>query len=370
MKKAVVTVTNDLSSDQRVQRSITVLQELGYSPTFVGRKLPDSSKPELTCHWKRFKLWFHRGFLFYANYNLRLFFYLLTHRFDFYLANDLDTLLPCFLIARMRSKTLVYDTHEYFTGVPEIQNRPVVKAVWTALERSLFPRLQTVITVNESIAHLYHRDYGIKPMVVRNISNDYLPQRVKSRAELGLPEDKFILINQGSGINADRGMEELLDAMLEAESDIILLLVGGGDVIAGLRKRAEKEQELRGRVHFVSRLPYREMLHYTLNADCGVSLDKPTNINYRYSLPNKIFDYIKCGIPLLCSDLVEPRRMVEHYRCGEIVADHQATTIGAGISRIRGNGKAYYAEGLKRAYAENNWQRERQKLRWVLAQRD
>src|SRR5690606_1535603 len=133
MKKAVVSVTNDLVTDQRVMRTNEVLLQMGIEPTFVGRKLPESLDFKKNYPHRRFRLWFRKGFLFYANYNFRLFWYLLFHRFDVYISNDLDTLLPNFLVATIKRKPLIYDSHEYFTGVPEIQNRPLVKKVWTSL---------------------------------------------------------------------------------------------------------------------------------------------------------------------------------------------------------------------------------------------
>lgn len=357
MKTAVVSVTNDLSTDQRVQRSIAVLRELGFAVTFVGRRLPDSQDFEPGYTTRRFRLWFTRGFAFYAAFNLRLFFYLLRRPFDLYLSNDLDTLWPNFWVARWRGKPLVYDSHEYFTGVPEIQHRPLVKWVWTRLERALFPRLKHCITVNDSIAELYQRDYGMRPLVVRNIADSFLPPPL-GRAALGLPQKAYILINQGSGINVDRGMEEMLRALHQLSPEVILVLVGKGDVLPSLKQQAQREG-LQERVIFVPPQPYGQMLQYTLAADCGLSLDKDSNINYRFSLPNKVFDYIKCGLPMVVSPVVEVRRLVEHYGLGE-VSDH--AHLAAAVERVRRRGKSHYRAALARAAAENNWEHERQKL--------
>lgn len=362
MKKLVVSVTNDLVTDQRVKRSIEVLMELGFEPTFVGRMLPGSMPFEENYRHKRFRLPFRKGFLFYASYNLRLFFFLLFRRYDVYLSNDLDTLLPNYLISRLYSKPLIYDSHEYFTGVPEIQHRPFVKGVWTALERMIFPKIKDVITVNDSIADLYEQEYHKRPMVVRNISDSRLPSPVKSRAELDLPQDAFILINQGSGINVDRGMEEMLEALTLLPDNVILLIVGNGDVLDSLKDRAS-QLKLQNRVKFVPRRPYLQMLQYTVNADCGLSLDKSDNLNYRFSLPNKVFDYIKSGIPMVTSSVVEVKSIVERYNVGEITEDHKPDSIAAAVMKVYEKGKSHYRENLGRAGLENNWELERQKLK-------
>lgn len=355
-KSVVISVSNDLVTDQRVARSIEVLQSLEYTVTLVGRKLPKSLDLKRSYKTHRFKLWFHTGFLFYANYNLRLFFFLLFKKYDLYFSNDLDTLLPNLLVSKLKSKKLIYDSHEYFLGVPEIQNRPIVKKVWSLIEKFCLPKVDGFITVNHSIKDLYISDYSKEACVIRNIGDSRLPENIKSREDLGLPNDKYILINQGAGINVDRGMEEVLDA-LKLLDDCLLLLVGKGDVIPKL-KEIVKINKIEKKVFFIEPKPYLEMLQYTLNSDCGLSLDKNSNINYQFSLPNKLFDYIKSEIPVLCSDLVEVSSIVEKYEIGHVSVDHAPESIADGVKTIRDLGRDYYRPNLKLAAKENNWENE------------
>lgn len=356
-----MSVTNDLNSDQRVQRTIGVLLELGFEPVFIGRELKDSKPCNFEFESKRFKLPFNRGFLFYTVYNLRLFLFLLFNSFDFYLSNDLDTLLPNYLISKLKRKPLVYDTHEYFLGVPEIQNRPLVKKVWSIIESGIFPKLNNVITVNKSIAKLYKSDYNKELWVVRNIGDSRLPKRPKNRSELGIDSDTCILINQGAGINIDRGMEELVEALDLLGPKYYLLLVGKGDVLESLKVKV-KSLNLERQVSFVAPLPYLEMLEYTACADIGLSLDKDTNLNYKYSLPNKLFDYIKLEIPVVVSDLVEPASIVRTYSIGSVCNSNSPEDIAKAIKEVSELKKTYYAENLKRANLENNWDEEKKVL--------
>ena len=153
-RKIIVSVTNDLTYDQRVGKVCMSLHNQGYEICLVGRLLKDSAQIDRPYSVKRFKLLFNQGFLFYAFFNLRLFIFLLFSKGDIYHANDLDTLLANWLASKIKKKKLVYDTHEYFTGVPEIQDRPSVKKVWEAIEKKIFPTLKHVFTVNSSIAVL------------------------------------------------------------------------------------------------------------------------------------------------------------------------------------------------------------------------
>ncbi len=365
MKRVVLSVTNDLVNDRRVERSIKSLQEQGYTIHFVGRQLAESRPVKASYSHKRFKLSFNKGFLFYATFNLRLFFHLLFQKaFDLYWANDLDTLLPNYLVAKIYRKPLVYDSHEYFKGVPEIQNRPIVKWVWTQLENFLFKRADYHLTVNESIANLLESDYGLRPAVVRNIAESYLPEIKKGRADLSLPEDAFLLINQGAGINIDRGMEEAFEALKLLPENIHLVLVGKGDVIPFLKLKA-REEGLIERVHFVNPLPYQEMIQYTLQANVGLSLDKDTNINYRFSLPNKLFDYIKCGIPVLSSQVKEVDKIVRGEGIGISVAV-EPKAIAEAVLSIQAEPEKY-KQALEIAAQKHNWEHESKRLAAFIA---
>ncbi len=372
MKKAIVSVISDLYTDQRVNRTCNVLHDMGFDVLLVGRKLKISNEITGRAYKiKRFRLPFEKGFLFYASYNLHLFFYLLFRKADLLVANDLDTLLPNYLISRLKRIPVVYDSHEYFTGLPEIQNRPLVKKVWHSIERFIFPKLNHIITVNDSIATLYKSEYKKEITVVRNIPAAFKIEKIKSRRELGLPVDKRIILLQGSGINVDRGGEEAVQAMLPQNGlhDVVLYIIGSGDVIATL-KNYVKSENLEERVIFIPKMPAAELFHYTANADVGLTLDKDTNINYRFSLPNKIFDYIYAGLPVLATSLVEVRKIVETFNIG-LIAENCNPEYLAGRIRQMLDDKNLYNEWKKNliiAAQKLNWETEKIKLIHVFEQ--
>lgn len=366
-KQIIVSVTNDLFTDQRVRKVCEFLVEQNYEVTLVGRKLKQS-KPLLKTPYKtkRFPLWFTKGALFYANYNLRLFFYLMFHRADVLLSNDLDTLLANYCAKKLKRKCkLVYDSHEYFTQVPELVTRPRIQKIWTKIERFTVPKVDEMYTVNESIAKAYRAAYNRKVKVVRNISDFKGLNEIKTRKELNLPEDKFIIILQGAGINIDRGGEEMIEAM-KYLTGVMLIFVGDGDVIPTLKNQVDKDQ-LSETVRFYGKRPYAELMNFTMVSDLGLSLDKDTNVNYRFSLPNKIFDYIHAGIPLLVSDLVEVKNIVETYEVGYVLKSHQPEEIAHKIEGIMSDKKRLQSckENTIKAAKQLNWQQEKQVLKTI-----
>ena len=356
MPRVIVSVSNDLSNDQRVHKVCTSLEQAGWEVLLIGRLRKDSAPLHRPYRTHRMRLWFDRGWTFYAELQWRLFFKLLLSRCDAFHSNDLDTLLPNYLCSRLRRKPLTYDTHEYFLGVPELLDRPKVRSIWAWVEGWIFPKLESVFTVNDSIAELYRSDYGVRPQVVRNIPlSVHTPVHPASRADLELSDSDYVLINQGTGINIDRGMEELLEAMALLSDDVHLLLVGKGDVLPKL-KELSKQLKVSERVHFIPPQPYELMMGFTRMADLGVSLDKDTNINYRFSLPNKLFDYIRAGIPILASNLPEVSRIVQGYSVGELVENHNPETLARAVLSMKERGKTPFVAALIKASSELSWE--------------
>ena len=349
--KIIVSVTNDLVTDQRVHKVCTTLSQNGYEVKLVGRKFRNSLPLERIYQTDRLRLFFNRSVLFYAEYNIRLFFYLLFDKTDIYLSNDTDSLPANYVASKIRRKPLIFDAHEMFPEVPEVTNRKFVKKVWTKLEDWMFPHLKYCYTVCQSIADIYNERYGIEMQVVRNVPFATLsqPVREKTPAEDG----KKVLLYQGA-VNVGRGIEWVIDAMPYLD-DCIFYVIGDGDIVREVRKKT-KSLGLEDRVRFIGRIPFEELASYTLQADIGIVLLENRGLNYYYALPNRIFDFIRADVPVLATDFPEIRRIVAHYGTGRLIDRYEPKFLADTVRKMLAMEKN--KAGFAAAKAELSWENE------------
>jgi glycosyltransferase involved in cell wall biosynthesis len=359
-KRIIIAVSNDLVVDQRVHRCAATLSGNGAVVRGVGRKLPGSQPVDGRPYGvRRMRLMFRKGPLFYSCYNFRLLFFLLFSRTDLLVANDLDTLPACYLASRVKGRPLVYDSHEYFTEVPELIGRNFTRKVWTGIEKRILPRIKFSSTVSLSVAEAYRGLYGIRMEVIRNLPG--LESGVEGRTDLPGSDPRRIIIYQGA-LNVGRGLETMIEAM-RFLGDFHFQIFGDGDISVQLRMLAG-EQGVGDRVEFMGRIPFRELKAFTRKASLGISLEEDRGLNYRYALPNKLFDYIQAGIPVLVSDLPEMRRIVLEYGIGRVVKDPAPEAIAEQVREMMDSHdqRMVWKKNLRKAAAELCWEKEEEKL--------
>ena len=334
--KVTVSVTNDLVADQRVHKVCSTLMQNGYDVKLVGRKLPGSKPVKRLYQTKRMPLLFRHTLFFYAEYNIRLFFYLLFNKTDIFLSNDTDTLLANYFASVIRKKPLVFDAHEIFPEAPEITGRKWVKKVWTSIEDFIFPRLKDTYTVCDSIAAYYNEKYKINMQVVRNIPFRKTALHPLSQTSPIDAKGKKVILYQGA-VNRGRGIEWMIDAMPYLDN-FVFYVVGDGDKLKELKEKTVK-MNLTGRIFFTGQIPFEELAEYTVRADIGINLLENWGLSYYYSLPNRIFDYIREEIPVLATDFPEIRKIVAHYAIGTLVDHYEPQFLASTIQQMVLSGK-------------------------------
>lgn len=357
MKKRICfSVTNDLNYDQRMIRICRSLSQKGYEVLLVGRQKKHSPPlAEYPFKQKRLRCWFQSGAAFYAEYNIRLFLFLLRIPVDIYCAIDLDTILPNLIASKLRAKARVYDAHEYFTEVPEVVRRPLIQKVWSKIANWAIPQFQYCYTVGPALARIMQERYGTSFQVIRNVpivSHSFGEQK---------KAPPFILLYQGV-LNEGRGLEVLIRAMKKLEN-VELWLAGEGDLSQSLRNLAA-ELQLQEQVKFRGYLDPEELRGITPQAHLGLNLLENTGLSYYYSLANKTFDYIQARIPSLQMDFPEYRALQEKYQVFHLLENLSVTSVVQAIDNIISSPDWYNTLRIncQKASQDLNWEREQKKL--------
>ena len=360
MNKITISVINDLVTDQRLHRMASALSEKGYRIELVGRKLKRSLPlDDMGFQATRFRMLVRKGPFFYAFFNLRLFIFLLTRKQDLLISIDLDTLAANYLVSRMRKIPLLYDSHEYFTEVPELIGRPRVKRIWEQIEKKTLPNIRNAITVSESIAKTYQKKYQVSFQVVRNVAERRVPihdQEFHTRYTAN-----YKIIYQGA-LNVGRGLELMIHAMKHM-SDTSFFIAGDGDIRQELIELVH-ELNLTDRVHFLGRLLPDLLYKVTCQCNMGISLEEDMGLSYRMSLPNKLFDYIQARIPVLCSDLPEMSKLVRTYGIGQVLETRSPEALAKKAIHLLQNKKLQkeLKAKLEEASLSLCWENEKEKL--------
>ena len=347
------TVTTDLTYDQRMIRICTSLANAGYKVQLVGRvqkkSIPLIAQPYLQ---KRIHCIFEKGKLFYIEYNLRLFFFLLLKKMDGICAIDLDTILPCYIISNIKKTPRIYDAHELFCEMKEIVSRPKIYKIWKWIERKTVPHFKHGYTVNKPIAEEFSKMYGLQYDVIRSIAlQDISLKQIK--------KEKFILY-QGA-VNEGRCFETLLPAMQFVNAKLIIC--GDGNFMEQAKEIVTNLQ-LNEKVIFNGMVTPMLLKDYTARSYIGITLfEKDSKSNY-FSLANRFFDYIQAGVPQLCVDYPVYRQINDVYQVAVLTDNLDPGSIARKLNELL-NDKVTWQQISNNCLAAAkilNWQNEEIKL--------
>ena len=350
-KSLILTVSNDITYDQRMQRICETLVEAGYDVTLVGRNLNRKMDMDFVFRTKRLSCIFKSGKMFYTELNIRLFFYLIFQKFDGICAVDLDTAMPVWAAAKLKNKPFGLDAHEYFQEVPEVVNRKYIKKFWERVGRFVIPKTDFRYTVSTGLAKEFKNLYNMDFEVVRNV-----PKFVNHKSEF--PSQPFVLY-QGA-LNKGRGLEALIRAAQHIP--IPVKIAGEGDLSHELRELATS-LKLENKVTFLGYLKPDELQKLTPDAFLGYNLLKNNGLSYFYSLANKFFDYTMAGIPCLNSPFPEYTYLNEKYGIG-VITELTEDQIIKTIKDLYSNRERYLelSEKCLLAAAQLNWENEKRIL--------
>jgi glycosyltransferase involved in cell wall biosynthesis len=352
-KRIYFTVTNDLIYDQRMIRICTSLYEAGYQVILIGRKSEHSvALTQQPFAQKRLFCFFETGKLFYAEYNLRLFFFLFFKKIDALCAIDLDTILPCYFVSLLKKIPRIYDAHELFCEMKEVVSRPAIYKVWKRIERFAVPEFKNGYTVNDIIAAEFRQMYGRAYETIRSAS-------VLQDSPIPLKKEKYILY-QGA-VNEGRSFETLIPAMQWVNTPLIIC--GDGNFMAQT-KALVKQYGLENKVIFKGKLTPDELKEITQLAYIGTTLFENTGKSNYFSLANRFFDYMHAGVPQICVDYPAYREINNLHEVAVLVKNLQPKYLADAINELLNDDILYkkLQNNCLTARKAYNWQQEEKKL--------
>lgn len=335
--------------DRRMQRISMHLSQIGYEVSWLSR----SQDSALVEH--RVSTLFKSGIAFYLEYNFRLFRYLLKLKPSLIYAVDLDTLLSAKLYQLMTQCKVIFDSHEYFTEVPELSKKRLKKWIWSCLGRWAITDQTTCITVNASLSQILEEKYGQPFSVLRNI-----PSISEKEHKINLNQDQKIILYLGA-VNVGRGIELACQAIAEQRlSDVYRLwIIGDGDILNDLQAQYGDID----RIDFMGWVKPTDLSAIVSQAWLGINMLDAVSDSYYYSLTNKYFDYINHGIPAIHMDYPEYRILQSLYPVSKLVGTYTIEAFVEGVKYYE-NFDEYKKSKLacSQASLDFNWEKESQRL--------
>ena len=274
-----------------------------------------------------------------------------------YHASDLYALRAMRLAAKRHGGRMAYDARELYPHVASTAGRPWARAAWRAIEGRDIGQAAAIFTVSDSIATRLAHTYKLTPPVVLYNAPPTCSVRASPslRARAGLTSSDVLLLHQGS-IQKGRGCRLLADAMCDVQGAVLVFL-GGGPLKEEVRdyvRAARMEQ----RIRFLDAVPPDSLLPVTAGADVGVTLLEDSCLNHRFALPNKLFEYLMAGLPVLASDLPEIGGIVKRFDVGCVVNPSDRPSLVQALQNVVDNKdlRDAWAANTRSVFETFNWE--------------
>ncbi len=365
MKKSVLIIfLGNYYYDSRVTNLYKSFREIGYDVNVISfdwlTKELKTKKGEISVY-KLKKHYF--SFTYYLKFSFILIKRLLFSKADLIFAEDVYTLPFAALFAQLKKSILFYDSREIYSHLAGLSNRKNVQAILKYIEKSFIKYAFKVITTGELDSEYIHREYNINDsIVIRNLPYKFeIRKPFDFRKHFGLNDGIKIILYQGV-ILPGRGLKIIFD-VLNKLSDCILVVLGDGEYTDYYKKLA-KDKGIENIVYFFGKIEQSELLNYTAGADIGLALIENISLSYYYALPNKLFEYIYCGVPVIVSNLPQMKKIVENYKVGVCVDTENIDEIVSNLRNVLLDKdlRNELKQNCLNAASELNWNEEIKKL--------
>ncbi len=365
-------------TDGRVLRAATALKDAGFAVSIVDIENAHSQKIEnidgisvkhvnvsnafMTTRFRR------SGFTRALSLFFRSMLLLMQTPADIYHAHDMTALPACFFAAFLHRKPLIFDAHELPLKELEGTNRRWLRLLLTPTLAAMIRHSTGIISSSPLYAQEICKRYHVpKVSLIRNLP----PFRSVLKSDrlhrhLGLSSSARIALYQGN-VQPDRGIHVLVRAAKFLKQDIVVVIMGKAvkETLVQLNALIASEG-VADRVKIIPPVPYAELLDWTASADLGLNVLPPDySLSIRMSLPNKLFEYLMAGLPVLSSPLDAVTEVISTYNVGQIVSSLAPPDVGTAINAMLADDVALSRmrrNALDAAQHELHWEKEKEKL--------
>lgn len=367
-KKIYIAFLGNPRFDSRITNLSNSLREdnckvsvLGFDWFISSEDYIDEETKIFAIKKNKFSLFFYLQFVFILISEL------VRSNADVYFAEDLYTLPFVTTIAKIKKAKVYYNSREIYAHLGGLRNRPMLQSIVKTIEKYFIKKVDLVLTTGPLDSKYIEKLYKISDtLVIRNIP---LYQKAVSKIDLrkkyNITQDKIILIYQGV-ILLGRGLEQIINAIARLPKTVLIIL-GDGEQKNNFIELAKKLNVF-GRIIFAGSVDQKDLINYTAGGDVGLSLIENISISYYHALPNKLFEYIMAGLPVLCSDLPQMKAVIEKYNVGESINMEDEENIFSTLNKWCTNPHLLdaYRKNCAVAAKELNWQEEYKRVREFL----
>jgi len=381
IQKVLMAVCDYFTNDNRVFRAADTLAEKGFDVQLMAYHRDDLKEKESLGHGFQLnrlplkavvkKPSQFSNFLKYLDFRHKCKIFADQYQPDVVHCHDYNTLFLGVYCQKKFGSKIVYDNHEYFQDLDYLHRYPkLIRRYIARYERETIRYwVDNMIVVSQGIAEAYSELTWIKPTVVMNITDwESIAGETPSEAEFEgyktyleklKKEDKELLLYMGRNFIRGRGMDFTLDLLKHLPEHYFLVIFGcSNDEEINKLKKIFKQKKVEHRIKAFKYASLGDLYQLRGYFSYGLSMIEPIYFSYNFSLPNKLFEYIMMGLPVIASDIPEQKQIVENYNIG-FIADLEQPEVTAG-QIIKKNTLQY--DGMQRAREALNWENEKQKL--------
>ena len=358
---------NNFKYPSRVLRQVTTLARLDYIENIFVASLSedkiDTYKNKIffngfTLKTKKYAKFYLLKFINYIEFTFKVLFFYKKKKIKIVNAHSLIVLPICYLFKLIHGAKIIYDTHELETEKNGLSGSR--KKLYKWIEYLLIKKVDHIFVVSENIAGWYEKTYNIaRPTVLFNAPNIEYPKKTNYfRDTFHLRDDQIIILYQGL-LGTNRGIKILLETFKRRINDkIVIVFMGYGKFDKEIQSTAKSYNN----IFFHKAVPPDMLINYTASADIGLATIENNCLSYNFCMPNKLFEYVMAGLPVISSNVKEMADFIKKYQNGVVIENNTVESLNQAIEQLLSMDFEVLKQNAKKVVIDYSWEQQEIKM--------